>query len=99
MMAGRSSQDDSCRENFLIDPVHDRIFRCDSHINEPVSLYARGDGSLTKHLRQFEGSWYPCTPVIDNTQLFHAMTNAAGIPQHSPLTAIVTRPTACPAGK
>jgi len=27
------------------------------------------------------------------------MTNAAGIPQHSPLTAIVTRPTACPAGK
>jgi hypothetical protein len=27
------------------------------------------------------------------------MTNAAGIPQHSPLKAIVTRPTACPAGQ
>ena len=67
------------------------------HLNEPVSLYAMGDSSLTKHLRQFEGSWYPCTPIIDNTQLFHAMTNAAGIPQHAALKAIVTRPTACPA--
>jgi alkaline phosphatase len=67
------------------------------HINEPVSLYAMGDASLTKHLRQFEGSWYPCTPVIDNTQLFHAMTNAAGIPRPSPLKAVVTRPAACPA--
>jgi alkaline phosphatase len=68
-----------------------------SHLNEPVSLYAMGDGSLTKHLRLFEGSWYPCTPLIDNTHLFHAMTNAAGIPQPSPLKAIVTRPTSCPA--
>jgi alkaline phosphatase len=67
------------------------------HVNEPVSLYAMGDAGLTKHLRLFEGSWYPCTPVIDNTQLFHAMTNAAGIPRHSPLKALVTRPTACPA--
>ena len=67
------------------------------HINEPVSLYARGDSSLTNHLRLFEGSWYPCTPLIDNTQLFHAMTNAAGIPQPSPLKAIVTRPAACAA--
>jgi alkaline phosphatase len=67
------------------------------HLNEPVSLYAMGDSSLTKHLRLFEGSWYPCTPLIDNTQLFHAMTNAAGIPQPSPLKAIVTRPTSCPA--
>jgi alkaline phosphatase len=67
------------------------------HINEPVALYAMGDGSLTKHLRQFEGSWYPCTPVIDNTQLFHAMAGAAGIPQPSPLKAVVVRPAACPA--
>jgi len=67
------------------------------HINDPVSLYAMGDNSLTKHLRQFEGSWYPCTPLIDNTQLFHAMTGAAGIPQPAPLKAIVTRPAACPA--
>ena len=66
------------------------------HTNEPVSLYAMGDGSLMKHLRQFEGSWYPCTPLIDNTQLFHAITGAAGIPRPSPLKAIVTRPAACP---
>jgi alkaline phosphatase len=68
------------------------------HLNEPVSLYAMGNSSLTKHLRLFEGSWYPCTPLIDNTQLFHAMTNAAGIPRPSPLKAIVTRPTACQPG-
>jgi len=67
------------------------------HTNEPVALYAMGDGSLTKHLRLFEGSWYPCTPVIDNTQLFHAMAGAAGIPQPSPLKAVVVRPAACPA--
>ncbi len=73
-------------------------FGATGHTNEPVSLYAMGNGSLTNHLRQFEGSWYPCTPIIDNTQLFHAMTNAAGIPQPSPLKAIVTRPTDCPAG-
>ena len=69
------------------------------HINDPVSLYAMGDASLTKHLRKFEGSWYPCTPIIDNTQLFHAMSNAAGIPRPSPLKAIVTRPAACPAAQ
>jgi alkaline phosphatase len=68
------------------------------HVNEPVSLYAMGDGGLMKHLRQFEGSWYPCTPLVDNTQLFHAMTGAAGTPRPSPLKAIVTSPAACPAG-
>jgi alkaline phosphatase len=67
------------------------------HLNEPVSIYAMGDGGLTKHLRRFEDSWYPCMPLIDNTHLFHAMTNAAGIPRPSPLRAVVTRPTACPA--
>ena len=66
------------------------------HLNQPVTLYAMGDSALVRHLRQFEGVWYPCTPLIDNTHLFHVMTNAAGIPQPSPLKAIVTRPTACP---
>ena len=66
------------------------------HINEPVSLYAMGESSLTKHLRQFEGNWYPCTPLIDNTQIFHAMAGAAGIPRPSPLKAVVTRPADCP---
>ncbi len=66
------------------------------HLNQPVLLYAMGDSGLIRHLRQFEGGWYPCTPLIDNTHLFHVMTNAAGIPQPSPLKAIVTRPTVCP---
>ena len=70
-----------------------------AHLNEPVTLYAMGDSGMIRHLRQFEGSWYPCTPLIDNTHLFHAMTNAAGIPRPSPLKAIVTHPTACPGGQ
>ena len=69
------------------------------HLNDPVPIYAMGDGALTRHLRQFQGGWYPCTPLIDNTHLFHAMTNAAGIPQPSPLRAVVTRPTVCPGGQ
>jgi alkaline phosphatase len=72
-------------------------YRSTQHINDPVSLYAMGDETLTKHLRQFEGLWYPCTEVIDNTQLFHAMAAAAGIPQPSFLKVTVDRPATCPA--
>jgi alkaline phosphatase len=65
------------------------------HTNELVMLYAMGGGNLTKHLRKFEGSWHPCTRIIDNTQLFHAMTGAAGLNIPSSLTAIVERPVRC----
>jgi alkaline phosphatase len=48
-----------------------------SHTNELVSLYATGCGH---HLfRQYEGAWYPGTLIIDNTHIFHVMSQAAGL--------------------
>lgn len=46
-----------------------------SHTNELVTWYARGQGS--KYLCQYEGRWYPGTRIIDNTDLFQAMLQAA----------------------
>jgi len=39
-----------------------------------------------KHIQKYEGKWYPGTRIPDNTQLFHLMMEAAGVPQPSPLT-------------
>ncbi|MHC1745194.1 MAG: alkaline phosphatase [Syntrophobacteraceae bacterium] len=54
-----------------------------SHTNELVRVYARGAG--TGAFNPYEGSWYPKTRIIDNTHLFHVMTDAAGLPQPSSL--------------
>jgi alkaline phosphatase len=48
------------------------------HTNELVTLYAMGNGSFRRVFHEFEGSWYPRTRIIDNTQLFHIMMKAAG---------------------
>ena len=48
-----------------------------SHTNEPVSLYARGPG--VELFASLEGSWYPGTRLIDNTQVFHVMLAASGL--------------------
>ncbi|HSF87565.1 MAG TPA: alkaline phosphatase [Acidimicrobiia bacterium] len=60
------------------------------HTNELVRLYARGATAslFTGH----EGTWYPCTSIIDNTQVYLTMAAAAGLPQASPYTVI---PGAC----
>ncbi|MHB8771546.1 MAG: alkaline phosphatase [Syntrophales bacterium] len=42
-----------------------------SHTNEPVTVYARGAG--TQKLAALEGTWYPGTKLLDNTQLYSAM--------------------------
>ncbi len=60
-------------------------FGTGSHTNELVRLYARGAG--IDGIRKQEGTWYPCTTIIDNTQLFHVMLGAAGVTRPSPLTA------------
>jgi alkaline phosphatase len=57
-----------------------------NHTNEPVMLYAVGHGH--RLFSQWEGAWYEGTRIIDNTQIFHAMMAAAGIP---------TAPTVVPA--
>ncbi|NVN93245.1 MAG: alkaline phosphatase [Desulfuromonadales bacterium] len=48
-----------------------------SHTNELVSLYARGAGS--RLFNDFEGSWYPGTRILDNTQIFRVMIKALGL--------------------
>jgi alkaline phosphatase len=54
-----------------------------NHTNELVRLYALGAG-ITK-FSKYEGKWYPGTLILDNTQLFHMMMEAAGQPVPSPL--------------
>jgi alkaline phosphatase len=59
-------------------------FSTGTHTNELVRLYARGAGTnlISKN---YEGKWYPCTKIIDNTQLYHLMLEAAGVVVPSPL--------------
>jgi alkaline phosphatase len=47
------------------------------HTNELVSIYAKGDAA--EMLRRREGAWYPGTRIVDNTQIFDAMAEAAGL--------------------
>lgn len=58
------------------------------HTNELVTLYATGNGRFRRIFHEYEGSWYPRTRIIDNTQLFHIMMEAAGCPVESPLSLI-----------
>lgn len=44
-----------------------------SHTNEPVSLYARGAG--LELFDRYEGLWYDGSEMIDNTHIFHVMTD------------------------
>ena len=57
-----------------------------SHTNELTRVYAMGAG--VKLFKKYEGKWYPGTRILDNTQLFHVMMEAAGEPQASPLRII-----------
>jgi alkaline phosphatase len=63
------------------------------HTNELSRLYATGAGTV--NFRKYEGAWYPCTKIIDNTQLFHMMAEAAGAPQDSPLKVPPANPARC----
>ena len=45
-------------------------------------------GAGVKLFKKYEGKWYPGTRILDNTQLFHVMMEAAGEPQASPLRII-----------
>jgi alkaline phosphatase len=58
-------------------------FASGTHTNELTRIYAKGAG--THRFERYEGRWYPGTRIIDNTQLFHMMMDAAGEPLASPL--------------
>jgi alkaline phosphatase len=65
-----------------------------SHTNELVMLYAQGAFQVSD-FKKNEGRWYPCSRIIDNTQLYHIMAEAAGTPQASFLRPVVERPKTC----
>lgn len=48
------------------------------HTNELVMLYGHG-AFLASHLKRVEGSWYPGTRIIDNTQIYHLMASLSGM--------------------
>jgi len=48
------------------------------HTNELVNVYAQGHHA-ERLFRKYEGTWYPGTRIIDNTQLFHILAEAAGV--------------------
>ncbi|MFB3854697.1 MAG: alkaline phosphatase [Vicinamibacterales bacterium] len=64
------------------------------HTNELVTLAARGAGA--GFFAQYEGSWYPCTRILDNTQVFSVLAEAGRLAARSPLRPTVTRPSSCP---
>jgi alkaline phosphatase len=55
-----------------------------AHTNELVRLYAMGAG--IGKFQRYEGKWYRGTRILDNTQLFHMMMEAAGKKTGSPLS-------------
>jgi alkaline phosphatase len=55
-------------------PNGEVTYATSNHTNELVRIYARGKG--TKLFKAYEGTWYPGTKVIDNTQLFRIMAQA-----------------------
>lgn len=69
-------------------------YRTTEHTNELVMLYAQGAFHVSE-FKKNEGRWYPCSRIIDNTQLYHLMAEAAGAPQASFLSPLVKRPKTC----
>jgi alkaline phosphatase len=66
-----------------------------NHTNELCTLYAIGGKGSVPLLKKYEGSWYPGTRIVDNTQLYHVMAEAAGVAQedrYPELHAIVEGP-------
>jgi alkaline phosphatase len=53
------------------------------HTNELVRLYAHGAGAM--NFKKYEDKWYPGSRILDNTQIFQVMMEAAGMPEPSPL--------------
>jgi alkaline phosphatase len=79
--------------NYLY-PDGDVTYGTGHHTNELVMLYATGSNSNL--FKKYEGKWYPCTSIIDNTHIFYVITEAAGVPRQSPLTVNTELPGRCP---
>ncbi len=64
------------------------------HTNELARIYAKG--KAIDAFFSYEGLWYPCHRIIDNTHLFHIMAEAAGVPQSPSLRIERTNPSGDP---
>jgi alkaline phosphatase len=51
--------------------------RSTAHTNEPVTLKATG--AAAKLFQQYLGAWYPGTLLLDNTDIYKVMMEAAGL--------------------
>ncbi len=58
-------------------PGGELTYNTGGHTNELVTIYARG--ARLNSLEKLEGAWYPDTFILDNTQVFQAMSKAAGL--------------------
>jgi alkaline phosphatase/methionine-rich copper-binding protein CopC len=56
-------------------PSGEVTYNTTGHTNELVTLQARGAGA--ELFRQYAGSWYPGTNIVDDTQIYQVMTTAA----------------------
>ena len=56
-------------------PSGDVTYSTLGHTNELVTLQARGAGA--ELFRQYAGSWYPGTNIVDDTQIYQVMMTAA----------------------
>ncbi len=74
-------------------PGGEVTYQTTNHTNELVTLYAIGKGE--GKFKKYEGKWYPRTRIIDNTHIFHAMADMAGVSKESPLRVIVLKPFIC----
>ncbi len=60
--------------------VYDLVtYSTTGHTNEPVMVYVYRKGGGHEYVKKYQGSWYPGTQLIDNTQIFQAMADAAGL--------------------
>lgn len=75
-------------------PEGEVSYAATDHTNELTVLYVQGALKVSE-FKKNEGRWYPCSRIIDNTQLYHIMAEAAGAPQASSLSPVVERPKTC----
>ena len=58
-------------------PDGEVTYRSSEHTNEPVTLSAKG--GLAPLFRKHAGAWYPGTELLDNTQVYRVIAEAAGL--------------------
>lgn len=75
--AGDLPRQEPTANGFVYDPK-EVTYGATGHTNELTRLYAKGAGSGL--FRRYERIWYRHAKIVDNTQLYHVMRDAAGIP-------------------